>query len=297
MTESRVTGAGPLCLIDTHAHLQIDDYDGDRADVLLRQRTGIFPAVSGRSIDVDAGQVQLAAALVPGIDLATSELGLALARGNPGIFAAVGVHPNHAGQAEEGDWERIVALAGEPDVVAVGETGLDRHWDTVPFEVQVDWFRRHLALARRLRLPVIIHCREAEGDLMPILRAEVALGKSSGEALFGVIHSFSGDRDMAEEAVALGFYLGFSGPVTYTNRKFSGVWDAARSVAEDRILLETDAPFLIPHPFRGRLERNEPLMAIFTARRLAELRGVTTRELLMQTSQNALRLFSRMRTS
>lgn len=256
-------------MIDTHAHLDVEEFDADRDQVLLRAR--------------EAGIERI---ICPGITAASSEAIVRLAQSRADVFAAVGIQPNYSVQAATSDWDRIVALAAQPRVVALGETGLDRYWDFTPFDVQQDYFDRHLRLAQSRGLPVIIHCRDAEADLLPMLREATARGP-----LAGVLHSFSGDQAFAEECLALGLYLSFSGSVTYTNKKFDGLRAVAAAVPEDRILLETDSPYLTPHPLRGKQKRNEPSNLPLTARFLADLRGTSVEAFSEQTTANARRLF------
>ena len=255
-------------LVDTHAHLDVEEFAPDRIAVISRA------SVAG-----------VAVVICPGITADSSEAVLRLATAE-NIHAAVGIQPNYCSQAATGDWDRIVSLAGRPGVVAVGETGLDRHWDFTPFAVQEDFFARHLQLAQSRDLPVIIHCRDAEADLLPMLRERAA-----GGPLRAVLHSFSGDVAFAEECLALGLFISFAGAVTYTNKKFEPLRQAAAAAPADRILVETDSPYLVPHPLRGKEKRNEPAYLIHTARRLAEIRGQTFEELAAQTTANARALF------
>jgi TatD DNase family protein len=170
--------------------------------------------------------------------------------------------------------------------VALGETGLDRHWDFTPWYVQQDYSERHLRLGQSRDLPVIIHCREAEADLLPILRQAAARGP-----LRVVLHAFSGDTAFAEECLALGLFISFAGAVTYTNKKFESLRAAVAAVPGDRILIETDSPYLTPYPLRGKEPRNEPAHLVHTAARLAELCGQSREEIAAQTAANAKRLF------
>jgi TatD DNase family protein len=254
---------------DTHAHLDVLEFDADREQVIGRAR--------------ESG---VGAMLCPAISAGSSEAVIRLAEEHADIFAAVGIQPNYGAEAGAQDWGRIVALAAHPRVVAIGETGLDRHWDFTPFDVQRDYFDRHLRLAKERDLPVIIHCREAEADLMPMLREAAARAP-----LCGVLHSFSGDRAMAQECLGLGLHVSFSGAVTYTNKKLQALGEAAKTIPDDRLLIETDSPYLVPHPLRGRQQRNEPSLIVHTARRLAEIRGQTLSALAAQTLANARRLF------
>jgi TatD DNase family protein len=255
--------------VDTHAHLDVEEFDADREQVLGRAR--------------ESG---LAAIVCPAITADSSEAVVRLAEGHREIHAAVGIQPNYCGQATQEDWDRIAALAGHPRVVAVGETGLDRHWDFTPFDVQRDYFDRHLRLAQARDLPAIVHCREAEADLIPMLREVAARGP-----LRGVLHSFSGDQALADECLRLGLYVSFSGAVTYTNKKFEPLREVACRIPADRILIETDSPYLVPHPLRGKQPRNEPAWIVHTAQRLADLRRETLAEFAAQTTVNARRLF------
>jgi TatD DNase family protein len=256
-------------LIDSHAHLDAEEFDADREEVIARAR-----------------QAGVETIVCPAIHAASSQSVVRLAESQPGLYAAVGIQPNYAGQAALGDWDRIVALAGCPRVVALGETGLDRYWNFTPFEVQQDYFDRHLRLSQQRGLPLVIHCRDADADLLPMLCEAAARGP-----LAGVLHSFSGDQATAEECLQLGLFLSFSGAVTYTNKKFEPLRAVAAAVPGDRILIETDSPYLVPHPLRGRQKRNEPAHLVLTARRLAELRGLSPEEFSAQTAANARRLF------
>ncbi len=259
----------PSSLFDTHAHLDLEDFDPDRTEVIARAR-----------------RAGVAAMICPGISADSSRAAVRLAETEEGVFAAAGIQPNYCAQASPGDWERIVALADHARVVAIGETGLDRHWDFTPFGVQQDYFDRHLRLAQARGLPVIVHCREAEADVLAMLREAARRGP-----LAGVLHAFSGDGTFAEECLALGFQISLAGAVTYTNKKFEALREAARAIPEDRILIETDSPYLVPHPLRGKEKRNEPANLVLTARCLAELRGVSPEQLAAQTTANARRLF------
>ena len=256
-------------MLDTHAHLDDESFAGDLDDVLRR-----------------AEEAGVEAVICPGITADSSEAVVRLANSHPRLFAAVGIQPNYGHEAADGDWDRIVELAGQPRVVAIGETGLDRHWDFTPFDVQQDYFDRHLRLAQQRDLPIIIHCREAEEDLLPMLHEACSRGP-----LRGVIHSFSGDPDMADECVELGLYVSFAGAVTYTNKKFESLWQAVGTVADDRLLVETDSPYLTPHPLRGKQKRNEPINVRLVIERLAALRDQDPQQVAAATVENARRLF------
>lgn len=284
-----------LELIDTHVHFDIGDFDADRDALAKRSCSGEFPPIVDKMARFS--DIRLVAAVNPGITATSSRRAVELTHKYSFLYAAAAIHPNYTAEAQENDWKTIESLVNEPKVVAVGETGLDRYWDNSPFETQKRWFLRHIELAKRYDLPIIIHCREAIGDVLSILRQvreQERAGQAVGEPLRGTIHSFSEGPEGARELVSMGFYLGFTGSVTYTQKKFAPLWEAARSVPSNRFLLETDSPFLIPHPFRGKIERNEPLMSTFVARRLAELRSTTVGEILRQSAANARRLFTRM---
>jgi TatD DNase family protein len=221
-----------------------------------------------------------------GVTADSSEAAVRLAETFPQIFAAVGIHPNSTASATPDDWRRILQILNHPRVVALGETGLDRHWDDAPFPLQQEYFRRHLLLSRERNLPVIIHCRDASDDLMPILREASEAGP-----LQGVLHAFSGDAALVAECVSLGLHIGFAGNVTYRNKKFEPLRAAAAAVPLNHLLIETDSPYLSPEPLRGK--RNEPENVAHTGTFLANLLGVPQEEFHSQTTENARRLFLR----
>lgn len=258
-----------MAYIDTHAHLDAEEYDDCRDDVLRRALRGGVDLI-----------------VCPAISASSSEAAVRLAEKYASVHAAVGIQPNHTAEAAPGDWDRVVRLASHPRVVAVGETGLDRHWDFAPFDLQRDYFDRHLHLAQKRDLPVIVHCREAEDDLLPMLEAARARG-----AIRGVLHAFSGDPSFARACLDLGLHVSFAGAVTYTNKKFGPLRAAAAIVPLDRLLLETDSPYLIPHPLRGKQKRNEPTHIVHTAKCLADLREIDLEAFARRTTENARRLF------
>ena len=282
-------------IVDTHAHINLEIFDSDLNELIARSRAGRFPEIRGRQIGTDAVARPFISGLIcPAVDLATSERAIALAEKYDFIFAAVGVHPNHVGLLHPGEWEGICDLvkreSGRGRLVGLGETGLDRHWDDSPFELQREYFLITLEQGRETKLPVLIHSRDANDDLDKLLHDFYSNEKPDWQV--GVVHSFSGTPAQAERWLDLGFYLGFGGFVTYTNRAFSDIWEVARLIPEDKMLLETDCPFLTPHPARGKVDRNEPLLAAFVARRLAELRGATVSQIAQTTKENARRLFN-----
>jgi TatD DNase family protein len=256
-------------MIDTHAHLDDDQFDADRDAVIARA--------------VAAG---VEAIVCVGTTVQSSLAAIRIAETYPQAYAAVGIHPNSCAEAREGDWERIVDLLDHPRVVALGETGLDRYWDYAPIELQRDYFARHLQLGKDRDLPVIIHCRDAQADLMPMLH-QAAVGQS----LRAVLHAFSGDAAMAAECLGLGLFVSFAGNVTYTNKKFQTLRAAAATIPDDLILIETDCPYLAPEPHRGKQKRNEPALVAHTAAHLAAIRNVAVEQFAAQTAANARRVF------
>jgi TatD DNase family protein len=253
-------------LIDTHAHLDDERF---RADL---------PAVLERA--AAAGVVRVVTVATTARDSAAC---VALAAAHPILAATVGIQPNTVAEAGPGDWDEVVRLVTQPGVVAVGETGLDRHWDFTPFAQQEDYFARHLTLARQHGLAVVIHCREAEADVVRMLREDY----ERHGPVRGVMHSFTGDAATAAACLAMGLHISFAGMVTYKNAQ--DLRDVAKTVPADRLLVETDSPYLAPVPVRGR--RNEPAYVAHTAALLANVRGVAPAELAGQTTRNARELF------
>lgn len=251
-------------LIDTHAHLSYKQFARDRAEVIQRARD----AGVGRIISV-------------GFDLESSRWSLEFARRHPGVNAAVGVHPHDAAAVDEAAWSELERMARDPSAVAVGETGLDYYRDLSPRPAQQGAFRRHIALARAVARPLIVHDRDAHEDVIRILTEE-------GAREVGVVmHCFSGDWELAHRCLELGFYISLAGPVTFHNSRQSQ--EVARRVPLDMLLLETDCPYLAPEPFRGK--RNEPAFVRIVAERVAELRGIDPETLAEATTANAARLF------
>lgn len=254
-------------LCDTHAHLDDEQFAADLPAALERARAaGVDSAIA-------------IATTAP-----SSAACLALAERHAMLFATVGLHPNNILEAGATAWDEIAAAASHPCVVAIGETGLDRHWDTTPFAIQEEYFVRHLELARRVRRPVVIHCREAESDMLRVLRTEF----DRHGPIVGVMHSFVGDATMAEACRAMGLYLSFAGMLTYKNA--AALRATAAQQPLDRIMVETDSPYLAPVPQRGK--RNEPAFVVHTAACLAELQGIAPERLAEQTTKNARTLFA-----
>lgn len=254
-------------LIDTHCHLDEDAFSGDIDHCLARCR--------------EAGVMRL---ITIGTTVESSRKAIALAEKHSEVFATVGIHPNYAASAGEDDWSEIVKLAAHPRVVGIGETGLDRYWDHSPIELQLDCFHRHLELSRSYKKPFIIHCRDADSDVLEVLRAEF----TTHGPLHGVMHCFSGSKEMADECLSLGMDLSFAGPLTF--KKNAELRDIAASAPLGRIMVETDAPYLAPTPHRGK--RNEPAWVKFTAQQLAEGRHLTLEDLAAATTANATRVFN-----
>jgi TatD DNase family protein len=220
--------------------------------------------------------------LAVGITADSSEAAVRLAAAIEGVYAAVGLQPNYCGQAAPGDWGRVVQLVHQPGVVALGETGLDRYWDYTPWPVQQDYFDRHLRLSQQHGKPFIVHSRDCDAEIVQMLREAHSRGP-----LTGVMHSFTGTAETAAECLQLGLYISFAGMVTF--KKSDALRAVAATIPADRILIETDSPYLAPHPLRGK--RNEPAHLVHTARTLADARGQTVEEFARQTTENARRLF------
>jgi len=248
--------------VDAHCHLDMAAFDPDRDDVMARA------AAAGVGLVVSAATSVAAAAGV-----------IALTRRYPAVRAAVGVHPEHAGEVDEAAIDALQRLAREPSVVAIGEIGLDYAHGADTRAVQMEAFRAQVRLARRLRLPVVVHDREAHDDIEGILREESARDV--------VLHCFSGGPEMAVRCAGAGWMISLAGPVTFRNA--GSLLDVARAVPGDRLLVETDAPYLSPVPLRGR--RCEPAFVVHTARAVAALRGVEPALLEAAVERNARRVF------
>jgi TatD DNase family protein len=250
-------------LFDTHCHLDVERFDADR------------PAMLKRAADAHVTRM-----LNPAFSIESSQRAVALAAEHAEVYAAVGVHPNDTATFDAASLETLRVLAAQPKVVAIGEIGLDYHWQTVPPEVQKAAFISQLALARERDLPVIIHCREAIDDTLDILEREFC-----GRQL--VLHSFAGAIKDLQRALKCGFYVGVSGPVTYPSA--AQTREIVREIPLDRLLIETDAPYLTPQRYRGK--RNEPAYVRLVAEKIADVREMMLVDVARITTENANRLF------
>ena len=257
-------------LVDTHAHLMDPAFADDLPEVLHRaMATGV------------------GAMICVGYDVASSVAAVRLAERHPQILAAVGIHPNSSGQAGPRAFDEVRRLAGHPRVVGIGETGLDRYRKRTPIEVQRAWFARHLDLAAERGLPVIVHHREADEDTAEMLSAWASELGVEHRRPRGVLHCFSGDAKMLQAGVRAGFMVSIAGPVTYKNAR-----ELPERVGEtplDRLVVETDCPYLPPTPYRG--QRNEPAYVELTAARVSEIHGLPLAEIEQASTANARRLF------
>jgi TatD DNase family protein len=256
-------------LIDTHTHLDDTRYEADREATIERAR-----------------QAGVGAFVTIGCDLTTSRSAVALAGSHTDVYASIGVHPHEVKHIGDGWYDDLRRLARHEKVVAYGEIGLDYHYNHSPPQEQRQRFREQVQLARELRLPVVIHTREAQEDTVSILKEEKA------SEIGGVFHCFSGDAWLAKDALDLGFYLSFSGILTFANAGM--LRDIAKQTPLDRLLIETDCPYLTPIPHRGK--RNEPAFVSHVAKQLAVIRPeLSVEEIAQVTSDNARRLFTKIR--
>lgn len=258
-----VLGNGAV-LIDTHCHLDMSTYEVD------------FDAVLARALA--AGVTRIVSV---GIDLESSRRAIGLAKQHEGLYATVGVHPHNVAELTEDDYEELRTLCRQPKVVAYGEIGLDYVKNYAPVSLQKEHFARQVALARELELPLVVHDREAHDDIMEML--ESAGPFPAG----GVMHCFSGDVVFARRVLALGFHISIPGVVTFAKAEM--LQEAVREIPLNSLVLETDGPFLSPVPRRGK--RNEPQLMLYTAQKVAELKGLSLDEVARQTTINAGRLF------
>lgn len=255
-------------LFDTHAHLDSDQFNDQRDAVVQRAKA--------------AGLVGM---MTIGTTAASSRRACDLAAEYPGyVYAAVGIQPNYVGEVEADDWQTIEELAGYPGVRAIGETGLDQYWDDTPLVEQIDYFQRHIELSQKVGLPFIVHMRESCPAIIDTLRPYAAKG-----SLAGVMHSFTGDWDQAKQLLDFGLHISFAGMLTF--KKSQDLRGVAAQVPEDRLLIETDAPYLSPEPLRGK-RPNEPARVAHTLKCLAEVRGKSVESMAEITTRNARRFLA-----
>ncbi|KIL52443.1 TatD family hydrolase [Jeotgalibacillus campisalis] len=251
-------------LFDTHMHLNADQFEEDIDEVISRAQENDVELMT-----------------VVGFDTPTIHKAMELAEKHDFIYAAVGWHPVDAIDLTEKELSWIEELAKHPKVVAIGEMGLDYHWDKSPKEVQKEVFRKQIRLALRVNLPIVIHNREATQDVVDILREENA------SEVGGIMHCYSGSLEIAQQCVEMNFMISLGGPVTFKNAKKPK--EVAEGIDLKHLLIETDAPFLAPHPYRGK--RNEPAYVKLVAEKIAEIKGLSYEEVGKQTTQNAKKLF------
>jgi len=251
-------------LVDTHAHLDFPDYAQDLQEVLERARDHRVKGI-----------------ITIGISVSSSRKAADLAEEHSWMWAAAGIHPHDVKSVEHDYLKHLEEISRSPGVIAIGETGLDYFKHKSPREIQQEVFREHIRLARKVNLPVIVHCRDAHKDTLRILREEKA------HEVAGIMHCFSGNVEFAREVLGMGFYISFAGPVTYP--RSGELREAARITPEERILLETDAPFLSPQPCRGK--RNEPAYVAHTYYAVAEVKEIYLQQLEEACLQNVNRLF------
>lgn len=250
-------------LIDSHAHLNDERFDLDREYLIKNfKKNGIELVVN------------------VGADMESSRASVELAENYENIYAAVGIHPHSATELNQANLLEIEEMAGGEKIVAIGEIGLDYFYDNSPRDIQRQAFREQIRLAKRLDMPIVVHTRDADADTLEILKEE-------REGLKGVIHCFSSDRAQMEEYLDLGFFIAFGGPVTF--KKTDELKEAAKIVPLEKLLVETDAPYLAPMPYRGK--RNEPIFVKETAALIANLKGIMLDDLALQTVKNTKEIF------
>jgi len=252
-------------LIDSHAHLDMKQFDSDRDQVI------------DRAVSAGVGHI-----ITVGIDIISSRNALNLTTHYPSIFATAGIHPHNADNINKDDLEEIVLIAQQDKIIAIGEIGLDFFRNRSARQNQIEVFTQQLDIAMSLDLPVVIHDREAHTETVSILSSFKQNGVN------GMIHCFSGDYELAKTFINLGYYISIPGTVTYNNA--SQIQDVVRRIPLKRLLLETDAPYLTPTPYRGK--RNEPSYIIHTAQKIAKLQGISFEEVSYQTSKNVCQLFN-----
>jgi len=250
--------------IDTHVHLNAEQYDGDLQEVINR-----------------AIEAKVEKMIVIGFDRKTIERAMQLVETYEFIYAVIGWHPVDAIDCTDEDLLWIEQLASHPKVVGIGETGLDYYWDKSPKDIQKYWFRKQIALAKKLNLPIIIHNRDATGDVIEILKEEDAA------KVGGIMHCFGGSVETAKQCIEMNFMISLGGPVTFKNARQPK--EVAKEIPLEHLLIETDAPYLAPHPYRGK--RNEPAFVTLVAEEIARQKDISVEEVARQTTVNAKRFF------
>jgi TatD DNase family protein len=254
-------------LIDSHCHLDCPDFASELDVVVARARA----AGIGRIVTISTRVRQFSQVL-------------AVAERFPDVFCSVGTHPHHSSEEPEVDAKTLIEMSKHPKIVAIGEAGLDYHYDTGPHDAQAASLRQHMAAARETGLPLVIHSRDCDADMAKVLEEEMGKG-----AFPAVLHCFTGGRDLAFKGIELGLHVSFTGILTF--KRSDDLRAIARDLPADRILVETDAPYLAPLPYRGK--RCEPAYTVETAKVLAQTRGVSLDEIARQTTENFFRLFSK----
>jgi TatD DNase family protein len=251
-------------LFDTHAHLNAEQFEEDLSEVIER-----------------AQEVGIENLVIVGFDRPTITRAMELVEQYDFMYASIGWHPVDAIDMTDEDLVWIEELTKHPKVVAIGEMGLDYHWDKSPKDIQKEVFRKQIQLAKKVKLPIVIHNREATMDIVEILREEGA------SEVGGIMHCFSGSVEVAQECIQMNFYISLGGPVTFKNARKPK--EVAEAVPLERLLIETDCPYLAPHPYRGK--RNEPSYVKLVAEQIAEIKGITYEEVAEKTTANAKKLF------
>ncbi len=250
-------------LFDTHAHILDDQFNDDRDQVIQNIYDNMALVVN------------------IGCNLDDCPRTVALAEQYDKLYAAVGLHPEDVKTYTPEGWDMVCKLAEHPKVVGIGETGLDYYWDTSTIDAQKVLFQQHIDLACQLKKPLVIHDREAHGDMLDILK------NSNARQVGGILHAFSGSVEMAQEVIKLGFYIGLGGPVTFKNARKAV--EVAAAIPLDHLVIETDCPYMAPVPFRGK--RNEPMLVQYTAAKIAEIRSISVEELVEATYQNGKQIY------
>jgi len=251
--------------VDTHAHISMSLFNDDIDNIIKRM-----------------DEVNMDFLVIPSVDLESSIISIEFAKRNPSkFFVGIGFQPEEVPKWKDEDYSKLFDLAKNKSVVAIGEIGLDYYWDTSTKEIQHKVFRKHINLAKELNLPLILHNRNAHEDIINILKEENA------QTVGGIFHCFSGDYEFAKQCLDLGFYISFAGNITF--KKAEDLREVAKNIPLDRILIETDSPYLTPMPYRGK--RNEPSYVKYVAEKIAEIKNISLEEVAEQTTKNAYNIF------